>query len=247
MLNKKVNLNNKTTVESIKGFDSIENTFTNMEDKNPKIAVEVCNISKGFGYEKVLKNVSVEFQKQKIHGVIGRNGSGKTVMLKCICGFLPLDGGQIRVNNQIIGKDCDFPKRTGVLIESPGFLPNESGYNNLKWLSQLSGNVPISQVNELIALVGLDTKSKKHVGKYSLGMRQRFGIAQALLENPDLLILDEPMNGLDKQGVANMRELFMILRTQGKTIILASHFAQDIDELCDIVFEMDQGVLAQIQ
>ncbi|MDD2648670.1 MAG: ATP-binding cassette domain-containing protein [Eubacteriales bacterium] len=209
--------------------------------------VVVERVSKRFGQEQVLCDVSLTLEQGKIHGVIGRNGSGKTVLMKCICGFLRPSSGSVRVFSRTIGKDCDFAPDTGALIEQPGFLPHETGLNNLLWLARLGKGATKKTVCEVIAQVGLDPALKKSVSKYSLGMRQRLGIAQALLDDPKLLILDEPMNGLDKNGVRDMRKLLLSLKEQGKTILLASHFAQDIDELCDTVCEMDQGVLTQVK
>lgn len=207
------------------------------------IAVSVQHITKRFGSDTVLKDVSMELEQGKIHGIIGRNGSGKTVLMKCICGFLRPTEGKAQVFGKTIGKDCDFAPNTGMLIETPGFLPHETGMNNLLWLAKLGKRASKERVKFLIEMVGLDPTLRKPVSQYSLGMRQRLGIAQALLDDPALLILDEPMNGLDKNGVQSIRDLLLSLKTQGKTIILASHFAQDIDELCDTVCEMDQGVL----
>lgn len=207
------------------------------------IAVSVQHITKRFGSDTVLKDVSMELEQGKIHGIIGRNGSGKTVLMKCICGFLCPTEGTAQVFGKTIGKDCDFAPNTGMLIETPGFLPHETGMNNLLWLAKLGKRASKERVKFLIEMVGLDPSLRKTVSQYSLGMRQRLGIAQALLDDPTLLILDEPMNGLDKNGVQSIRDLLLSLKTQGKTIILASHFAQDIDELCDTVCEMDQGVL----
>ncbi len=215
------------------------------EPRQPLVAIRA--LSKRFEQEQVLKDVSLNLEAGRIHGIIGRNGSGKTVMLKCVCGFLRPDGGSVTVSGKVIGKDCDFAPDTGMLIETPGFLPHETGMDNLLWLARLTKKADKEKIRELIRLVGLDPADKKGVGKYSMGMRQRLGIAQALLEDADLLILDEPMNGLDNQGVKDMRRLFIRLREQGKTIILASHFAQDIEELCDTVHEMDQGVLTKVR
>ena len=214
---------------------------------NEQMAIRVQALCKRFGQDQVLKDVSLSLAHGQIHGIIGRNGSGKTVLMKCICGFLRPTSGTITVFDKAIGSDCDFAPDTGMLIETPGFLPHETGVNNLLWLNRLSKK-PISkaQVCELIARVGLDPSLKKGVGQYSLGMRQRLGLAQALLGDPAMLILDEPMNGLDKAGVRDMRKLLLGLKKQGKTILLASHFAQDIDELCDTVCEMDQGKLTCI-
>ena len=208
------------------------------------MVVDVQRISKSFGNEKVLKNVSLQLERGKIHGIIGRNGSGKTVLMKCICGFLLPMFGKVIVFGKTISTDCDFAPDTGMLIETPGFLIHETGMKNLLWLAKLGKCATREKVANLIRVVGLDPAMKKKVGQYSLGMRQRLGIAQALLDDPSLLILDEPMNGLDKNGVKDIRSLLLDLKAQGKTILLASHFAQDIDELCDTVHEMDQGVIS---
>lgn len=206
-----------------------------------EIVVDVKQVSKTFGHETVLNNVSLQLQKGQIHGIIGRNGSGKTVLMKCICGFLRPTSGEVTVFGKQIGRNDDFAPSTGMLIETPGFLMQETGLNNLLWLAKLGKGASRDRVCELIRMVGLDPTMKKKVGQYSLGMRQRLGIAQALLDDPELLILDEPMNGLDKNGVQEIRSLILSLKAQGKTILLASHFAQDIDVLCDCVYEMDQG------
>lgn len=152
----------------------------------------------------------------------------------------------MRVFNKVVSIECDFAPNTGMLIETPGFLPRETGVNNLLWLARLGKGTSKERVKALIEIVGLDPNLRKPVSQYSLGMRQRLGIAQALLDDPALLILDEPMNGLDKNAVRSIRDLLLSLKAQGKTIILASHFAQDIDELCDTVWEMDQGVITRL-
>ena len=211
---------------------------------NPAIIVD--HVTKQFGSEVVLKDVSLTLEAGKIHGIIGRNGSGKTVLMKCICGFLQPTSGSVKVFDKAIGQDCDFAQDTGMLIETPGFLPHETGLNNLLWLARLGKGASKDRVRQLIEQVGLDPSLKKTVSQYSLGMRQRLGIAQTLLDDPSLMILDEPMNGLDKNGVRSIRDLLLDLKSQGKTILLASHFAQDIDELCDTGCEMDQGVLHSI-
>lgn len=211
------------------------------------LAVCVNDVCKAFKENQVLKNVSINFEKNKIHGLIGRNGSGKTMLLKCICGFVPITSGEIIVNNKRIGKDTDVPKDVGIIIETPGFLPNYNGYKNLKFLASINNIIDKKDIKSVIKRVGLDPESKKWVGKYSLGMRQRLGMAQAIMENPSILLLDEPLNGIDKHGVKDMRELLIKLRDEGKTIILASHSAEDIDMLCDTVSEMDSGVLTVLR
>lgn len=209
--------------------------------------IEIKNGKKSFNSAIVLENINVSFDKGKIHGLIGRNGSGKTVLMKCICGLMPLTEGEIIVNGKIVGKDIEIPENIGVIIETPGFLPNYSAYHNLKFLADVSGKATKEQIIESIQSVGLDPANKKHVGKYSLGMRQRLGLAQAIMENPDILILDEPMNGLDKDGVNDMRKYLLDLKKQGKTIIIASHSSEDIEVLCDTVSEMDKGILTKIK
>lgn len=210
-------------------------------------AVIVKNLTKKFKEATVLDNVNVTFEKGKVHGLIGRNGSGKTMLMKCICGIVPPTSGEIIVNEKRIGKDTDIPKNVGVIIETPGFIPNYSAYNNLKFLAALNNNIGREEIRNAIKSVGLNPDDKKHVGKFSLGMRQRLGLAQAIMENPDLLILDEPMNGLDKDGVFDMREYLLALKEQGKTILIASHSAEDIDILCDTVCEMDKGHLKKVR
>lgn len=210
-------------------------------------AIEVQNVTKSFGEERVLKEVSHTFEKSQIHGIVGNNGSGKTVLMKCICGFLKPDSGTIFVNHKQVGKDTDFPEDIGIIIETPGFLPHLSGTQNLKILASLQKKANDHTIRAVLEQVGLDPNMKKPVGKYSLGMRQRLGFAQALMEDPSLLILDEPFNGLDKHGVVHIRNVIKGLREEGKTVILASHNQVDIDELCDTVCEMDAGVLTVVR
>lgn len=208
-------------------------------------AVEVKNVTKQFKETTALKNVNVSFEKGKIYGVVGRNGSGKTVMFKCICGLLAVTDGEITVLGQTIGDGLRVPKGVGAVIETPGFLPNASGYRNLYYLAALSGKPDKNKIRDAITMVGLDPDSRKFVGNYSMGMRQRLGLAQAIMEDAELLILDEPMNGLDNEGVRNMRSFLMGLRDLGKTIILASHSQEDIAVLCDEVYQMDAGTLTR--
>ncbi len=209
--------------------------------------INVNNVTKKFRENTVLKNVSLDIESGTVTGLIGRNGSGKTILMKCILGLVSPTSGNITVRGKRVGKDIDIPENVGVIIETPGFLPNFSAYNNLMQLAKIRRKIGRNEVREAIKLVGLDPDDKKHVGKYSLGMRQRLGFAQAIMENPDLLILDEPMNGLDKDGVKDMRQYLLDLKNQGKTILIASHSAEDIDVLCDTVCEMDKGVLTAVR
>lgn len=209
--------------------------------------ININNLSLKIGKNIILTNINVSFENGKIHGLIGRNGSGKTMLMKCICGFIKPTEGTIFVANKQIGKECDFPNSVGIIIETPGFIPYYSGYRNLKLLADLNRKIDKEKIRNTMQMVGLDPDLKRHVKKYSLGMRQRLGLAQAIMENPDLLILDEPMNGLDKDGVADMRKYLLNLKEQGKTILIASHSAEDIEILCDTVCEMDKGVLTKVK
>lgn len=201
------------------------------------------NATKKFGTQTVLNNVSLTLEDGKIYGFVGQNGCGKTVLFKSICGFIYLDRGTITVDGKVIGKDIDIIKDAGIIIESLGFLPNYSAFKNLKFLTMIKDNIGDEQIKSTLISVGLDPESKKVVGKFSLGMRQRLGIAQAIMENPHILILDEPMNGLDKRGVEDIRKILMDLKKKGKLILLASHNPLDIDILCDCVYELDAGTI----
>lgn len=209
--------------------------------------IEVKNVNKSFKNQKVLDNVSIDFEDGEITGIVGHNGSGKTVLFKCICGLLFCDSGEIIVDGCTEIKYGTMIKDAGVIIENPAYLENENALKNLKYLYEINNKKDDNHLHEVLRQVGLDPTLKKKVKHYSLGMRQRLAIAQAIMEDPHILILDEPMNGLDKNGVAEMRALFLEEKKQGKTIILASHNKEDIDVLCDHVYEMEDGVLCQIR
>lgn len=203
-----------------------------------KVKIKVINANKSFKTQQVLKDVCVECNAGEITGIVGRNGSGKTVLFKTICGLLILDAGEIQIDNEV-KKEAEILKKAGVIIEEPAFLSNYSGYKNLELLYMIHNKRDKKYLESILEMVGLDPKSKKHVGKYSLGMRQRLALAQALMEKPEILILDEPFNGLDNKGVEEMRQLFLKLKAEGTTLLVASHNAEDIRILCDHVYNMD--------
>lgn len=209
--------------------------------------IELIHVTKKFGQELVLKEVNLTLEQGRVYGIVGNNGSGKTVLMKCICGFLIPTTGLIRVFGSSIGQDVDFPESLGVIIETPGFLTNLTGRKNLEILAGMRRKIGPAEVQQVLEKVGLDPALKKPVANYSLGMRQRLGIAQAIMEDPKLLILDEPFNGLDKHGVGEIRKLLLELKEEGKTILLASHNEEDIRILCDEVYEMDGGVLRKCE
>lgn len=212
---------------------------------NNSIIIE--HISKCFRKIPVLTDVSVEFESGKIHGIIGHNGSGKTVLMKIICGLMDADSGEVFINGERQKNGSAYKSNIGAIIETPGFLPTQSGFKNLQYLASIRCKIGDEEIKSAMKQVNLNPDDKKHVGKYSLGMRQRLGLAQAIMENPELLILDEPMNGLDKDGVADMRQYLLDLKLQGKTILIASHSAEDIDVLCDTVCEMDKGNFKKVR
>ena len=203
--------------------------------------IEIENLTKTFGTQTVISDISMTLVSGKIYGLVGRNGSGKTVLMKMILGFIKPTSGTIKVNGKQVGKEIDIPDDIGAIIETPGFLPEYSAFQNLKLMAMIRGKITSERIRETIKLVGLDPDSKKHVGKYSLGMRQRLGIAQAIMEDPQILLLDEPLNGLDNEGVEEMRNVLLKQKDQGKLIIIASHSKEDIDILCDEIFRFDHG------
>lgn len=216
-----------------------------MEKQIP--VIEITHADKKFKDSRVLKDISIRCEGGHIYGIVGHNGSGKTVLFKCICGFLECTKGTITVNGKIMGKEMDMLTNAGIIIEEPGYMRRWSAYRNLEFLYTIRNKKDKKHLYLILKMVGLNPEQKKPVGKYSLGMRQRFAIAQAIMENPEILILDEPMNGLDKGGVLEMRALFQKMKQEGKLIILASHNREDIDILCDEVYQMENGVLTKVK
>lgn len=207
------------------------------------MVIDVKNVSLKIKENNILESVSLQCKKGEICGIIGRNGSGKTMLMKCICGFVRPTDGEISVLGERIGKDVDFIPDAGIIIETPGFIPYYSGMKNLRLLASIQNKIKESEIKSAMRMVGLNPDMKRIVKKYSLGMRQRLGLAQAIMENPKVLILDEPFNGLDKEGVVDMRKYLLKLKNEEKTILLSSHSSEDIDLLCDKVYEMEHGKL----
>ena len=184
------------------------------------MVIKLTNVSKVIKKAKVLDNVNLELTSGKVYGLKGKNGSGKTMLMRVICGLISATEGTVEIDGKILGKDMTFPDSVGVLIENPAFIGNYTGFKNLKVLASIQNRVDDEHIREVIRQVGLDPDLKRHVRKYSLGMRQRLGLAQAIMENPKILILDEPFNGLDKDGVKEMREYLLSYKEQGKTILI---------------------------
>ena len=192
--------------------------------------IQLTNISKTFGKQTVLQPLTMGFEEGMIHGIIGRNGSGKTVLMKMILGILQPTTGTAIVGDKRIGKDVDFPESAGAIIETIEFIPYMSAYQNLADIAAMRGNLSKTQIKEVLEMVGLGNVGRKHVSKFSMGMRQRLAIAQ-------------PMNGMDEKGVEEMRRLILARKAAGTTIILSSHNIEDIRILCDQVYRIDAGVV----
>lgn len=217
-----------------------------MTEAEKKVKIRVDHAGKSFKSQQVLKDVCLTCMTGEITGIVGRNGSGKTVLFKAVCGLLLLDSGKIEVDG-MPRKQGELLRQAGVIIEEPAFLGSYPGYKNLELLYMINHKKDRKYLEDILEQVGLERRSKKHVRKYSMGMKQRLALAQALMEKPDILILDEPFNGLDNQGVEEMRRLFLKLKAEGVTILVASHNAEDIRILCDSVYNMDGGVLTKVR
>jgi len=205
--------------------------------------VHVKNVTVRMKNQVVLERINLQLDEGKIYGIIGRNGSGKTMLLRVLCGLVRPSEGEVWVLGCEIGRAGAFPDEVGAVIETPGFLPQYSGLKNLKLLASLRNRIDEDDIREAIRLVGLDPENKKPVRTYSLGMRQRLGLAQAIMEKPRLLLLDEPSNGLDQEGVRDLHILLRNLRSKGVTILLTSHSREEIETLCDAVYYMERGRL----
>lgn len=203
--------------------------------------IKLDNIEKSIKGNQVLNQVSFEFESGKIYGIYGRNGSGKTMLMRTILGLIHSDHGSVTIDGKIIGKDIDFPESVGAMIENPGFFPYATGYENLKMLADIKGKIDENDIREAIQKVGLDDQEKRVVAKYSMGMKQRLAIAQAIMEKPDLLVLDEPTNALDQEGVDVFRKIIQSEAKRGTLIIISSHNKEDIDILSDIKIRMESG------
>lgn len=209
--------------------------------------IEIKDVSKKIGTNVILKDINLSFEKGKIYGIIGRNGSGKSMLLKVICGFLRPNTGTILVNNENIFEKNVFPKDMRALIEKPSFIPGISGMRNLELLAKIQNKIDKNQIKDVLSEVGLYKDKDKKFGEYSLGMKQKLGIACVLMENPKIIILDEPFNGIEKETVSKLRKTLINEKKRGKTIIIATHIKEDISILCDEVFEMDNGMVSKIK
>lgn len=209
--------------------------------------IDVVHLTKKYESRLILNDINVRFEAATIYGIVGTNGCGKTTLLRCICGFSSPTQGKVMISNKEIGKDIDFAPMMGVILETPGFIAQYSAKENLQILASYSGRKNINEIEQVIRKVGLNPSDKRPVGKYSLGMRQKLGIAQAIMDNPKYLMLDEPFNGLDSTGQSDMHILLQEQKAKGTTVILVSHNVSDITQACDVVYEMHEGKLYSMQ
>ena len=203
--------------------------------------VEVKNVTKRFKDNTVLNNVNITFESGKIYGLLGRNGSGKSVLLKLLCGFYNPDQGEILYDGVNIVGDNIFPPNTRALIEKPNFLPDLTGMENLKLLASIQNRIKVDDILKIKEQLNLKNDINKKYKTYSLGTKQKLGIAQVLMENPDVIILDEPLNGVENETANKIRKLLLSKKNEGKLIIIASHIKDDFDAIIDEVYEFDNG------
>ena len=203
--------------------------------------IKIENYTQKIKKDIILNDINLHLKENKIYGFVGRNGSGKSILFKGICGLLNISNGKIIIKGKEIGKDIDFYDNLGAVLDGAGFLPNLSSFDNLKLLASIRNKISDSDIKSALNKVGLDPNDKKKYKKYSLGMKQKLALAQAIMENPELLILDEPFNGLDSYSVKDIREMLIDYKKEGKTILISSHIKEYIDILCDEVYELDRG------
>ena len=202
--------------------------------------IKLNNVSKTIKDQKILDNINAEFESGKVYGIVGRNGSGKTMLFRGMSGLMRIEG-EVWQDEMLLGRDMRILKNLGIIIENTDMYLEFSGYMNLKFLADINKKIGKKEIRQAMKDVGLNPDEKKSVGKYSLGMRQKLSIAQAIMEDPQILLLDEPLNGLDNEGVEEMRNVLLKQKDQGKLIIIASHSKEDIDILCDEIFRFDHG------
>lgn len=205
--------------------------------------ISLRNVSKSFSGRRVLSNVSLDIEKGSTVGIVGTNGSGKSVLFNLVCGFLMPDSGEVSVRGYALGRGRDFPENVGVLINAPGFIGLNTGLQNLRYLAGIRGVVGEKEIRAAMQKVGLDPEDKTKVEHYSLGMKQKLGIAQAIMEHQDILILDEPFNALDYKTYNDTKEIIRVLQAEGRTILMTSHNYDDLETLCTHIYAIEEGEL----
>ncbi len=203
--------------------------------------IELNHVSKKIKGTVILNDISTSFEGGKVYGLQGKNGCGKTMLMRAICGLITIDSGSIVIDGKTLHKDMDFPPSIGVLIENPAFLNHFTGLKNLQLLAQLQGGLPIEELRYILNAVGLDADDPKAYRKYSLGMKQKLGIAAALMGSPELVILDEPINAIDESGVNSIKKILSEVKAKGSLILIACHDKEEMQQLADIIIPMEEG------
>ncbi|OWA36925.1 multidrug ABC transporter ATP-binding protein [Saccharibacillus sp. O16] len=207
--------------------------------------IELRQVSKAFRGVSLLEEVSAEFARGQIHGITGPNGSGKSVLFRLICGFMSPDHGQVLIDPTYQKSPGGYPQHFGIIIDRPGYLAGRTGYENLQRLAEIRGDISSEQIRQAMEAVGLSPDTRQKVRRYSLGMKQKLALAQSFMEHQQVLILDEPFNALDDRSTAQVRELLLTFKAQGRTILLTSHNPEDIRRLCDSVWKIEDRQLKQ--
>lgn len=210
------------------------------------MSIEVLNVSKVIKKRTVLQNINFQLERGKIYGFVGHNGSGKSMLFRVICGLVKPTVGTVKLFGDVLHRDISFPISASVILEKPGFLEHYSGFSNLKFLASIRNQITDQDIKDAITKVGLDPEDNRPVKAYSLGMKQKLAIAQSIMETPELILLDEPMNGLDEDSVQNVYNIINAEKQRGATILLTSHNKIDIESLCDQVYKLREGVLTEI-
>jgi len=203
--------------------------------------IKIVNLNKTIKKAPILLDINMELDGGRIYGLKGKNGSGKTMLMREICGLIMPTSGQISINDEVLGKDISFPRSIGVLIENPSFISNYTGLKNLQVLASIQKRIGNDEIKQAILEVGLDPEDKRTYRKYSLGMKQRLGIAAAIMEKPEIVILDEPINALDDSGAKLVRDILHKLRDEGSLVILACHDTEELEFLSDEIFTLSEG------
>lgn len=206
-----------------------------------KTVIEVKNFTKIIKNNVILSNINLKLQSGKVYGFKGKNGSGKSMLFRAISGLIKATKGEITINGQLLGKDISFPNNLGVLIENPGFLPYFTGFKNLKYLAEINNKINENDIKKILKQVGLDPNDRRKFKGYSLGMKQRLGIAQAIMENPDIIILDEPTNALDDDGVILINDIILNLKSLNKLILVANHDKDQLEKVSDEIYTIQEG------
>ena len=209
--------------------------------------IELKNITKEFDKVEVIKNISLEFETGKIYGLYGRNGSGKSVLMKLICGFLIPTKGKVLINGKDFNAKNEYPDNLRAVIEKPSFFPELTGFENLKLLAKIQNKINDEEIIKALDLVNLIDEKDKKYSKYSLGMKQKLAMAQAIMEDPSILILDEPFNGIEEKSVEKITKFLKEEAKNGKTIIFSTHIKEDLENLADIIYKIDNGTIYENQ